>query len=246
VPAADSERAFKTLRQYRAENRSGPWQQPLKWPHAFFDWAAVVWAVALIIIYWWSERDVKVLNAGIMDTSRVMAGQWWRICTAITLHENLAHLAENLSIGVVLFGLAMGRFGTGVGLLAAFLAGVAGNVTSLTFNAKPFDGLGASGMVMGALGLLAAQSLRWAGGKRDLKVMLGSVIAGVMLFVLFGLSPGTDFAAHCGGFVGGLVLGAAMVYVPDKFLHGSKVNLVAIIVLTALITLAWRLAIRHG
>jgi len=38
------------------------------------------------------------------------------------------HLASNLSIGFVLLGLVMGRWGTATGMLAALLAGIGGNV----------------------------------------------------------------------------------------------------------------------
>ena len=112
-----------------------------------------------------------------------------------------AHLAGNLSIGIVLFGLAMGRYGTGVGLLAAFLTGAAGNVASLLVHGHGFYGLGASGMIMGALGLLSAPTLRRRGEHRRLpfKHHVLGLVAGVMLFILYGLAPGADIAAHFGG-----------------------------------------------
>ena len=122
----------------------------------------------------------------------------------------------------------------------------AGNLASLALNGKPFVGLGASGMVMGALGLLAAQSLRrenWHGRSR--KYLLGGVAAGVMLFVLFGLSPGTDMAAHLGGFVTGLALGAGLVFVPHRWAQSAKVNFVSIVLLVALVTATWLVAVRH-
>src|SRR5260370_23592071 len=85
-------------------------------------------------------------------------------------------------------------------------------------------------MVMGALGLLAAQSL--AAGKHDrrpLKYLLGGVAAGIMLFILFGLSPspGTDIVAHLGGFLAGLLLGTALAFVPVSALKNSRGNLLA-------------------
>ena len=98
-----------------------------------------------------------------MDSAAVARGEWWRIFTAIMLHADAGHLISNLSIGVILFGFVMGRFGRGTGLLATLLAGAAGNALSLVLNSKPFYGLGASGMIMAALGMLSAQTLRWAG-----------------------------------------------------------------------------------
>jgi membrane associated rhomboid family serine protease len=131
-------------------------------------------------------------------------------------------------------------------LLAAFLAGAAGNLASLLLNAKPFYGLGASGMVMGALGMLSAQTLRWDGrSEGTLKRRLAGVVAGIMLFTLYGLAPGTDMPAHLGGFVTGLLLGVGMVFAPIEFLHNRKTNIVTGLLLLALLTVTWGLALTH-
>ena len=160
VSAQDGQNALHAIRQYHVENRGWPWREPARWSRAAFDWSSLAWGVLLILFFWRSNVSAAFREAGVMDSSAVSSGQWWRIFTAIMLHEDIGHLATNLSIGVLLLGLALGRFGTGIGLLASFLTGAGGNVVSLLINEKPFDGLGASGMVMGALGLLAAQSLK--------------------------------------------------------------------------------------
>jgi membrane associated rhomboid family serine protease len=246
VPASESERTLKTLRQYHVENRDFPWRQQLPWPETHFDWASALWICALVVVYWISGQNADILNGGIMDSAKVVSGQWWRVFTAMTLHADLAHLATNLSIGIVLFGLAMGQYGTGTGLLAAYLAGAGGNITSLLLNAKPFQGLGASGMIMGALGLLAAQSLtvRQRAGI-SLKHLLSGMVAGVMLFVLFGLAPGTDMAAHLGGFVTGFIIGAVLARLPAAWARSAKVNFASGVIFVALVTATWRLAFDH-
>jgi rhomboid protease GluP len=246
VSAQDGQKAFQTLRLYHQENRGWPWHNAIPLTKAHFDWGSVSWAALLACVFWLESVNPDFKRAGIMDTSAVLAGQWWRVFTAIMLHADIAHLAGNLSIGILLFGLAMGRFGTGTGLLAAFLAGAVGNLASLLLNAKPFYGLGASGMVMGALGMLSAQTLRWNGESAgSLKQRLAGVAAGIMLFTLYGLAPGTDMAAHLGGFVAGLLLGAALVFAPMEFLHSRKTNIVSGLLLLALLTVTWGLALTH-
>jgi len=246
VSAQDGQKAFQTLRQYHQENRGWPWHNAIPLTRARFDWFGLTWGLLLAWCFWLESVNPDFKRAGIMDTSAVLAGQWWRVFTAIMLHADLAHLAGNLSIGVLLFGLAMGRFGTGTGLLAAFLAGAAGNLASLLLNAKPFYGLGASGMVMGALGMLSAQTLRW-GGKSgaSLKQRLAGVAAGIMLFTLYGLAPGTDMAAHLGGFIAGLLLGVGLVFLPEEFLHSRKTNIASSFLLLALLAVTWGLALKH-
>lgn len=244
VPSQDCERALKTLRQYRLENRDWPWRQSLPWPQAHFDWGSVAWAGVLIVFHWFSSLHPGFQTAGIMDTTAVFSGQWWRIFTAMMLHADVAHLATNLSIGILLIGLAMGRYGTGTGLLSAYLAGAAGNVASLLLNAKPFLGLGASGMVMGALGLLSAQSLLPDGHRRrSMRRFLSGVAAGTMLFVLYGLAPGTDLAAHFGGFATGLLLGIILTHAPAWFAQSPTANLASGFLLMAIVVVSWKLAL---
>ncbi len=246
VGAPDYERALKTLRQYHLENRGWPWRQPLRWPETHFDWASLAWAGLLIWCHWFSAGHPGFQDAGILDGAAVCSGQWWRVFTAMMLHADLAHLAGNLSIGIVLFGLAMGRFGTGTGALSIFLAGAGGNAASLIVHDKSLHALGASGMVMGALGLLAAQSLHPGDSSRgSLKSKLSGVAAGLMLFVLYGLAPGTDIAAHFGGLMTGLLSGAVLVYLPVGFCRSAKVNVVSGTVLVALIVATWWLALTN-
>jgi membrane associated rhomboid family serine protease len=240
----DSERALKSLRQYRIENRNWPWQQALPGRRLHFDWVSVAWAGLMILFFAWSNSAPAVKAAGIMDSVKVASGQWWRVFTAMSLHADIGHLAENLSVGILLLGLAMGRFGTGTGLLAAYLAGACGNLLSLAMNARPFNGLGASGMIMGALGLLAAQSLAFSREHRPpLKHLLGGVAAGVMLFILFGLSPGTDIAAHTGGFIAGLLFGGFLVLLPSKLLESWVLNVLCGVLFLAFTFLTWGLAL---
>ena len=178
--------------------------------------------------------------AGRMDSAAVRAGEWWRIFTAMLLHADSAHLASNVFFGMLFLGLAMGRYGSGLGLLAAYLAGAAGNVAGLIFYPEPHFGVGASGMVMGGLGMLAAQSITLLRrGFVGRKQALGGIMAGVMLFVLFGLSPGTDVLAHFAGFVTGLALGGILLLFPSAWRNGRVDFAAAILLVGLLVFTSW-------
>jgi len=180
-----------------------------------------------------------------MDSDAVRSGEWWRIFTAMLLHGDIAHLASNVTLGVVLLGLTMGRFGSGLGLLVTYLAGAVGNLAGLMAYSNHHLGVGASGMVMAALGMLAAQSvallrrhpISW-------KYVIRAVAAGIMLFVLFGLNPETDVVAHFGGFLSGLVLGAILISLPARW-QNAKTDFVAAVLLGLLIGLTNSLAVFH-
>ena len=173
-------------------------------------------------------------------------GQWWRLFTAIWLHADLGHLTSNVVFGFLLLGLSMGRYGTGAALLAAYFAGVAGNIGTLLVFTDDRAGLGASGMVMGSLGLVAAQSISlWRESPHGAKYILSGIAGGIMLFALLGLTPGTNIVAHLGGFIVGLLLGALLTRIP-AVARNWRLNLVLGLIFTLLVVLPWWLAISRG
>jgi membrane associated rhomboid family serine protease len=245
IPANDSEKAFRTLRLYRTENRGWPWPQASSWPSQLFNWTSLVWAALLVLFHWFASNRPRVHAAGVMDSSAVFAGEWWRIFTAIYLHADLTHLVSNLGVGIILLGLTMARFGAGTGYFAAFLAGAIGNVASLFLNPRPFYGLGASGMVMAAIGLLTAQTLRRApGSSPSLKYLLGGAAAGLMLFAFYGVAEGSDIVAHLGGFVAGFLIGLILVFAPERITGNFKLNLLNGALCVFLLLCTWYLALR--
>jgi rhomboid protease GluP len=237
VAAQDYDRALDQIRQYRRENAGWPWRQKIR-DSVLFDWGSLAWTFLICIVFWLGGNIGGMHNAGVMDSSAVSHGEWWRLFTAIFLHADLAHLAANAGFGFVLLGLAMGAYGTGVGLLAAFLAGAGGNVTTWLLD-PDHRSLGASGMVMGCLGLLAAQAVSSPWNKpRGLKSTLAGVAGGLMLFLLLGSSPGSDLVAHAGGFGSGLLLGVCLRLLP-RLAASAWANFIAGALFSALVILAW-------
>jgi len=245
VTERDFEAARTAIEQYRRENRLWPWRKQISTTGEIFDGSVVAWVLLTVVFYWLSDTRVRLRNSGMMDGTAVALGEWWRLFTATLLHADLAHLAANALFGFIFIGLAMGRYGTGVGLLAAFIAGVCGNLASWFVRGNTFHGLGASGVVMGALGLVAVQSIAHLRlNPRAMKIIVGGIAGGVMLFTLLGLSPGTDVVAHLGGFLAGIALGFLLA--PIKSARSSIANLAAGLLLAALILATWALALRHS
>src|SRR5512144_2663133 len=88
VASNDFERAVRTLRQYRIENRGWPWQQPVFRPGWLFDWGSLAWALLAGLFFWLGTRS-DLQSVGLMDSGAVAHGQWWRLFTAIWLHGDL-------------------------------------------------------------------------------------------------------------------------------------------------------------
>ena len=245
VPSRDYERAMQAIRQYRLENRGWPWQQKVFRPGMIFDWGSLAWMLLLFLFFWINNRQ-DLHSAGFMNSTAVARGEWWRLFTAIWLHADLAHLASNATVGFLLLGLAMGRYGTGAGLLAAYLAGAGGNVAAWLASDSPHYSLGASGMVMGALGLLAVQTFSlWRTTPHATKFIVSGVVGGLMLFVLLGVAPNTDILAHFGGFVSGLLLGLLLTLFPSTA-KKPRTNLLTGSLFAVLVIVPWWLALRHG
>jgi len=241
VAEPEHEAARTAIRQSRLENRHWRWRRTIPHSSAIFDWAVIAWVLLTIGFYWLSDRHDSLRAAGIMDDTELARGEWWRLFTATFLHADLAHLASNAGFGFILLGLAMGRFGTGVGLLAAFLAGVVGNLASWLAHGKHFQGLGASGVVMGALGLVAVQSFAVLDkNPRALKIIIGGLAGGVMLFALLGASPSTDIVAHGGGFLAGIALGLLLAMPAAR---RPMTDLAAGIIFVILLICTWLLAL---
>ncbi len=241
VSQADEERARETIRLYQLENHRWPWRREIMQPGLLFDWVSIIWALLTAAFFWLSTQTAPS-EAGRVDPDALAHGQWWRLFTAVWLHADLGHLAANLTFGVVLLGFVMGYYGTGIGLLAAYLAGAIGNIISWKLSSPPHASLGASGLVMGCLGLLAAHSvLLWRKTPSAGKTALRALAAGIMLFVLVGLTPGTDILAHSGGFVAGLFLGTILTFFP-MLARKPGLNLVAGVVFAGLTIVCWWLA----
>lgn len=183
-----------------------------------FHWGILPWVWLIVLIHMVSAApDADLRVAGIMDSEAVRGGEWWRLVTAIWLHADPGHLASNAVTGFLILGLAMARFGAGWTMLAVTIAGAIGNVAGLIFHTAPYHGLGASGMVLGGLGLLATHAaVHWRTSPAPWRTVAPSFIGAFLLFVLVGFSPNSDVVAHAGGFAGGAVLGSLLSLGPAR------------------------------
>lgn len=246
VNAADHERAREVIRQYQEENRRRIWRQELPVGGLVFDWRSVLWFLLVSVFFVLSEKQPQFRTGGMMDTAAAWAGQWWRLFTAVMLHADVAHLAANFTFGALFLGLAMGTFGPGFALLGSYLAGVYGNLLLMFIYPTEHRSLGASGMVMGSLGLLAGQSVPLLRhGLSGAQFIVRGFLAGLLLLVMLGLDQKSDVVAHVGGFAGGILLGALLGWpTVTKHLQKPALNRVAEAICGALVIASWWYALR--
>ncbi len=244
VAESDFARAENAISLYERENRGWNWKQKLPLTGLIFHWGSLVPCLVLVGFFIISQAPASSLRSnGLMDNVAVMRGEWWRIFTAICLHADASHLMANLTTGLIFFGMAMALAGPGRGLLAAYLAGAGGNLIGLLFYPEFHRSLGASGMIMGALGVISVESVAAWRTIRLKRIMARGVAAGVLVLVLMGFGEGTDILAHVGGFFCGALLGVILHSAPIRF-AGKMADAVAIVILASMTILTWWLAFR--
>jgi membrane associated rhomboid family serine protease len=147
------------------------------------------------------------LAAGSADAARMLAGEWWRAVTALTLHADARHLFSNAVTGVLLVSAVCRQLGPGLGLWLLLLAGAGGNALTAAAYGDDHVSVGASTALFGALGLLAA--LRIAPGRVGTRARRSWVVvaASLLLLALLGVGPEADILAHLFGFLVGGGLG---------------------------------------
>ncbi|MGV3774481.1 MAG: rhomboid family intramembrane serine protease [Verrucomicrobiales bacterium] len=248
IPTHDHSRALEAIRQYRLENRGWEWRRELPGANLEIHVGALFWCIYLAAFYLITTSIYPELRiAGRLDSELVKTGEWWRLFTPVLLHADMAHLAANAVFGTLFLGLAMARFGPGVALLATFLAGAAGNIFGVSIATRPYYGVGASGMMMGALGMLCIHSAGlWRINRKSARYIMSGVASGIFIFVLFGLNPSSDIMAHTGGFLGGLFFGTILAFIPEEKLQFKKLNLLALSLLGFLVIGTWALAMYKG
>lgn len=148
----------------------------------------------------WFER-------GALFAERALAGEYWRLVTAATLHADARHALGNAGF-LVLLGWAAGeRLGFGAALAAFLFTAVVGFLASLGFGDAAIT-VGASGGLFGLLGVAAGHAVRHHGAVELPRVArLRAFGAGVLFLAFTAFNPGSNIQAHVGGFVAGVIVG---------------------------------------
>ncbi len=248
VNESDYEAAITEINEYRQDTASEP--TPVAEPIPLFGGAilGVVFYLAVLLAVFVLDQvsayGVLWNEVGAMRSERVMAGQWWRTVTALTLHADTSHLFSNLAFGSV-FGLLVGRvLGGGVGWLTIVVAGGLGNFANAVIRGGGHVSIGASTAVFAMLGILVAHALRPRTVRPSSPLRRWSpLIAGVLMFAFIGLEgERTDVLAHTTGFVAGSLLGGLGSGLPQRWLASGLVQLGAAVATGVLLMVVWAIA----
>jgi membrane associated rhomboid family serine protease len=245
VDSPDAGKALRTLRLYHVENRRRSTVFTPAVGDFVFHWGVILWCLLLVMVSWAADAPGSPLNGvGRFDTEATRQGDWWRPLTATFLHAGPDHLASNLTTGFLLLGLAMGRFGVGTALLGTLIAGTCGNLLAWWWRGLDYHGLGASGVVMGAVGMLTVSLVTDAWRERISRgTVTRGLLGGLLLFILLGTSPQSDVLAHLGGLVCGGVSAGIVGLLPTRWTLSTGFDVGCALSYLILSALAWAAAL---
>ena len=242
--ADDATRAHAALAAYDEERRIETPRMPTA-PEPY-PWMSGV-ALGLLLLWLFSVTGAAANRSawfehGALVAGRVLAGEWWRAVTALTLHVDVVHVAGNALAVAVLLPPLVQRFGAGAALLLLLLAGALGNVLAAMTHDPRHLAVGASTAAFGAVGALVALRLIPREAPTSRKRWTAPV-AGVVLLVTLGAARDADLAAHVFGFVAGILVGF-VAGVALRRRPGPAIQWVLGALAAGTVALCWRLALR--
>ncbi len=214
VAESDLERARHVLRQFLRENQGWEWRVQVPGSTVNLHWAALVWVFIIALLH---AGGGPGMRRALFQTEAVRQGEWWRTFTATWLHADAGHLAMNAVLGGPVLGLAMGRYGAGIAAAGTLAAGAAANEVAFLIRGHEYTGLGASGVVMAGVGMLAANLVGlWRHGWRATRWVAPTFMAAAVLFLQIGTSPQGDILVHALGFLLGFPFGVLAALWPER------------------------------
>jgi rhomboid protease GluP len=176
---------------------------------------AVCWLVSLAkgqqgisVLFGFSGETLYRLGMGI--PFRYDDFSWYRLITAMYLHGGLIHIGLNM-LAFMQIGPAVEQvYGSARYFFLYTVCGFCGALMSATFSSNP--SVGASGAILGLIGLLIALTSRRGGAyMHDLRGRLISSVVSIFAIGLFVRGLHTDNWAHFGGLAAGFLLGRLLV-----------------------------------
>ncbi|MER5768937.1 rhomboid family intramembrane serine protease [Streptomyces sp. NPDC001985] len=164
----------------------------------------------------------------------VADGQWYRLLTAVFLHEELPHILFNM-LGVWFLGkMVEPALGRSRYLAVYLLSGLGGSALAYLLSAQNQPSLGASGAVFGLMGAFAVLARR-----SNLDMRPVAVILAISLLLTF-TRPNISWEGHIGGLVVGALVTLGLVYAPRARRTLIQGGVLAVALLAIVVTVVAR------
>jgi membrane associated rhomboid family serine protease len=224
VPAERFEAARNELRIFEEENRNWPPHPPP--PSTLAENTLATFSVLILLATFhnltqldaslFGHDPVDWIALGNAHSARILDGQWWRLVTALTLHADWLHLVSNLALGGIFIVSLCRELGSGLAWGLLLGSGVLGNLANACLQLPDHRSVGASTVVFGAVGILAALNLLRNRHYLQRRWPLPVAAALALLALLGTEGKQTDLGAHLFGFIFGIGLGLAGGYLVER------------------------------
>ena len=248
VPAEQLAAAVREISLYEDENRNWPPSPPQRPVLNTGTYTTLSILILLAAFHNLIRSDLVTVagnypdwfSSGMMQSGKIMDGEWWRLVTSLTLHADLPHLLGNLGIGGVFVVLLCRELGSGLGWTLLLGAGALGNLVNGYIQPATHNSIGASTAVFGVVGILAGLSVRRYGQLKKRRWAV-PVAAALALLVLVGSEgKNTDVGAHFFGLLAGLLLGLLTEVLIGRYGYpGRFLNFLMAVFSSLLLLIAW-------
>jgi len=255
VPADHLAAAREELRLFEEENRNWPPPEPPALPLVENTLANLSVLILLATFHNLTQLDISLfghhpvdwVDLGNAPAAQILDGQWLRLVTAPTLHADWLHLISNLTLGGLFIVFLCRELGSGLGWSLLLTSGILGNLANACLQPPDHRSVGASTVVFGAVGILAAQSLLRYRRHRQRRWPLPAAAALALLALLGTEGKNTDLGAHLFGFLFGTGLGLIVEYLVIRHGRpGRRVNALLALLSTVVVAAAWWAALASG
>lgn len=186
-------------------------------------------------LYVVSAEAAQCSGAGGQWWPGVASGGWWQILTSAFVHLQLMHLGFNM-LALYFLGPQLERILGRARFLALYLiSAITGSTLVMWLSEPHVTTLGASGAIFGMMAALLLLAWRLGGNYQQILIWIGINIA----ITIFGAGS-ISWQGHLGGFLGGLGVTAALVFLPKKHrrLQWPLIALVTLVCVGAIVARA--------
>jgi len=255
VPAERFDAAHKELLLFEEENRNWPPHPPPANTLVENTLATFSVLILLATFHNLTQLDASLFGYGTVDwtaignahSARILDGEWWRLVTALTLHADWLHLFSNLALGAIFIVSLCRELGSGLAWSLLLGSGVLGNLANALLQLPDHRSVGASTVVFGAVGILAALNLLRNRSYLQRRWPLPAAAALALLALLGTEGKQTDLGAHLFGFIFGMGLGLAGGYLVERRGRpGTLVNAMLALTCAVVVAASWWAALAFG
>ncbi len=189
-------------------------------------------------------RDVWVAAGAFAPA--VLRGEWWRLVVPMFVHGGIVHIAFN-SMALADLGPAVEHtYGSARYLFLYVITGVLGFCATVAWSVvsgTPHLSVGASGAVLGIVGVLLALTVKRGGAY--MQMVRAQLLRSIGYTLLLGAVVNVDNAAHVGGLASGFALGMLLADRPPTTALARKVSVILAAASALVVILAFAALILH-